>query len=259
MKWPQSLVLIRHDVSEYNVLKKKKENDPLYQEFLHWFETAPLSERTRLLAEAVWKKFSLGVNDSDTPLTNDDQYRGKITGHNLSQGALLPDVIFLSPYKRTRKTFERLCLGWPELAKVRLVVDERIREQEHGLSTLYNDWRVFHVLFPEQAKFYAMQGRYWYRYPQGENVPDVRLRNQIWLGALVRDFAGHHVWAITHHLNILATRANLERMTDEEFIRLDEDEKPINLGVTTYRGVPKEGKDGHLILESYNKAFYPTE
>ena len=34
--------------------------------------------------------------------------------------------------------------------KVKIIEDERIREQEHGLSSIYNDWRVFFTLHPEQ-------------------------------------------------------------------------------------------------------------
>ena len=250
--------MIRHDVSAYNVLKAAKQVDPDYQRFLIAFESEPESEETRWLAQGIARKFSLGVSDQDTPLVEspENEQRAILTAERLRESGELPDVIFLSPYKRIRKTFERLCKGWPALADVRIVIDERIREHEHGIITLYNDWRVFHALHPEQAKYYNLQGRYWYRYPQGENVPDVRLRNGLWLGALVRDFAGHHVWAITHHLNILAARANLERLDDEAFIHLDEKEKPINLGVTTYRGDPTQGKNGHLVLESYNQALY---
>ncbi len=143
-----------------------------------------------------------------------------------------------------------------ELASVARLEDERLREQEHGLATLYNDWRVFHTFFPEQAKFYAMQGSYWYRYPQGENIPDVRLRNNIWISTLIREFSEKRVLVVTHHLNILATRANLERLSADEFISLDENEKPINLGVTTYCGNPNIGRDGRLELASYNQALW---
>ncbi len=258
MKWPSSFRMIRHDTSEYNVLKALKESDPDYQKFLAAFESEPESEETRWLAQGIARKFSLGVSDQNTPLVESpkNEQRAILTAEHLRETSELPDVIFLSPYKRIWETFQRLCKGWPELENVRRVVDERIREHEHGVITLYNDWRVYHALNPEQARFYKLQGRYWYRYPQGENVPDVRLRNGLWLGALVRDFAGHHVWAITHHLNILATRANLERLDADEFIRLDEDEKPLNLGVTTYRCDPTQGKNGHLVLESYNEALY---
>jgi IS5 family transposase len=61
---------------------------------------------------------------------------------------------------------------------------------------------------------------------------------------------------VTHHLTILSFRANYERLSPEEFIRLDEHEKPVNCGITVYRGDPNQGKDGKLVLQIYNKKFY---
>lgn len=61
---------------------------------------------------------------------------------------------------------------------------------------------------------------------------------------------------ITHHLSILSIRADLERLSADEFIRLDKEEKPINLGVTLYKGDPNQGTDGKLILEAYNVKLY---
>lgn len=134
--------------------------------------------------------------------------------------------------------------------------DERIREQEHGLSILYNDWRVFQTLHPEQKLLREQEGRYWYRYPQGENVADVRLRTHNWMGTLIRDFAEKKVLVVTHHLTILSLRANFERLDENGFLHLDEHEAPINCGVTVYRGNPNKGTNGKLELEAYNQKFY---
>ena len=54
------------------------------------------------------------------------------------------------------------------------------------------------------------------------------------------------------HLTILGVRANLERLSAEEFERLDQEQKPINSGVTTYKGDPTQGQNGRLILTAYN-------
>ena len=269
MKWPMSVTLIRHDTSAYNVLRDEKRGDPLYQEFLELYkenEKRPLLDQLRLsrLASQIQERFALKVGDAETPLADKEGTQAYQTGVALSstesvcgiKATEIPDVIFVSPYERARLTLEHLIRGWPELASVETYEEERIREQEHGLSLLYNDWRVFHVLHPEQKTLYKQEGPYWYRYPQGENVPDVRDRNRSWLNTLVRDFAGKKVLAVTHHLNILAMRANLERLGEQEFIRLDTEEKPINCGVTTYEGVPNQGKDGRLLLKSYNVKYY---
>lgn len=256
MKWPAVLTLIRHDVSLYNELRGLKSRDSRYLAFLEAYGRDPASAETRLLAQVVQRKFALGVSDARTPLAEPDNSRAIQTGARLRAIQDLPDVVYLSPYLRARDTYNRLCLGWPELAMVSVIEDERLREQEHGLSTLYNDWRVFFAMHPEQRLLYEQDGSYWYRYPQGENVPDVRLRNNIWIGTLIREFAGLRVLCVTHHLTILATRANLERLTDEQFIQLDHEQKPINLGVTTYLCDPNVGHDGRLVLSSYNQALW---
>jgi len=255
MKWPRLLTMVRHDVSLYNELKKTKLKDQLYQALVREFEKNPDSEIARRLAMEIGHRFALNVGDANTPLAVEQSQQAIATGSSLSGQQSLPDVVFVSPYLRAIQTFEALCVGWPELAKIRVVEEERVREQEHGLALLY-DRKVFFILFPDQRLLHDQEGDYYYRFPQGENVPDVRLRNRSWLGTLTRDFSDQNVMVITHHLNILATRANLERLSAEEFQRLDEEEKPINLGVTTYVGEPTAGRNGHLVLKSYNKALY---
>jgi hypothetical protein len=61
---------------------------------------------------------------------------------------------------------------------------------------------------------------------------------------------------MTHHLTILSARANYERLSPEEFIKLNDHEKPVNCGMTIYRGDPHQGRDGRLVLETYNQKFY---
>jgi broad specificity phosphatase PhoE len=255
MKWPAWLMMIRHDTSAYNVLRDLKQGDDLYQEFLEEWARDPFSEATVKLARAVQKKFALGVGDAETDLADTEGRQAYETGVALSSGEL-PDVVFASPYKRARLTLQHITRGWPALAAVRVYEEERIREQEHGLSLIYNDWRVFHALHPEQKMLRDIEGAYWYRFPQGENVPDVRDRNRSFLTTLTRDFAGKKVLVVTHHLNILASRANLERLSADEFLRMDEQEKPINCGVTLYVGDPSQGTDGRLNLGYYNKKNY---
>ena len=256
MKWPSSLTKIRHDISQYNILKGIKEQDPLYLQFLEEYEKDPTSQITISLAHLLKDKFALGMGDSGTPLADAEASNAIITGEAPREFHPLPDIVCVSPYLRAGATLDGLYIGWPELAKVKVKPDERIREQEHGLALLYNDWRIFFALYPEQRELYEMEGSYYYRYPQGENVPDVRLRNNIWIAMLIREFPGKVVLVVTHHLNILATRANLEGLSAEEFQRLDHEEKPINLGVTRYLGHPDQGRDGRLILDTYNQKLY---
>ena len=252
MKWPERLTLIRHDSSAYNILKEKKAEDPTYQQFRSEFQANPESLLTRELALEVQEKFSLGFGDHNTPLANEAGWQAKRVGEELKKIIPIPDVVFVSPYLRTHLTLNKIIEGWPELGDVKTIEEERIREQDHGLALLYSDWRVFNTLHPEQKSLRELQGPYWYTYPQGENVPDVRERLRSWLGTLTRDFREKEVLAVTHHLTILSLRANLERLNASEFIRLDEEEKPINCGVTIYKGEEDGGSNGQLRLDAYN-------
>jgi hypothetical protein len=54
----------------------------------------------------------------------------------------------------------------------------------------------------------------------------------------------------------LSFRANYERLPPEEFLRIDEEEKPLNCGVTLYQGDPKAGSNGRLVLDQYNVKLY---
>lgn len=257
MKWPASLTLIRHGQSAYNVLRAQKLQDPLYNEFQARYKLGIIDGETKKLAQRIKEKYALGVGDYETPLTPEGEMQAAITGAKLLEADTeTPDVIIYSPYLRTRETMDFLSQGWCQLEAVPKVEDDRIREQEHGLAIVYNDWRVFHTFHPEQRELKKLQGNYWYQYPQGESVADVRDRVRSMLTTIIREYSGQRVLLVTHHLTILSIRATLERLTPEEFIKLDKSDKPVNCGVTEYVGDPNEGKDGKLILKTYNKKLY---
>jgi len=256
MKWPTWLIMMRHDVSVYNVLRDKKSRDPLYQEFLRSFKKDWLSLETAILAKRVQEKFRLQMGDHNTPLTDSKSAKAEEVGRELRSIGELPDVIFISPYDRTWATFEGLKRGWPELEKVKWLEEERIREMGHGLALLCNDKKVFEALNPKQKLLREIEGPYWYKYPQGENIPRVRERNHSWLGTLIDNFAEKKVLAISHHVNILVTRANLERWSASDFIGINNNEKPINCGLTRYDGHPQLGSRGRFKLTYYNEAYY---
>jgi len=256
MKCPETLTLIRHAKSVYNGLRAQKDSSPLYQTFRESYEISPESDNTRRLAVEVKEAFALGVGDRDTPLAEDIENQTKRVGEKLKDIIKVPDVIFVSPYLRTRLTLDKLTEGWPELKDVKTVEEEDIREQEYGLFLIYGDWRVFNVFHPEQIELRKIQGEYQYRYPQGENVHDVRKRLRPWIKILRTDYTDKNILAVTHHLTILSIRANIEALNADAFIRLNHEEKPINNGVTIYRRDPTQGSDGELILEQYNIKLY---
>ena len=264
MKWPNTLTIIRHGESAYNLLKVKKKENKEYEKFTVLFsgeyEKAKSadwpSKKLRELANKVWKNNELIYSDYKTPLTEDGFSQAQKAGTNLKKMIPKPDVIYFSPYLRTRETLKGLVQGWPELANVKRVSEERIREQDHGLQVLFNDWRVFCTLNPLQGLLFKKEGDYFYRHLNGENKADVRDRVRSFISTLIRENAGENVLVVSHHLALLAIRANLERWLPEEFIRVDKEQKPINCGVTIYQTDPKQGRSGKLILKTYNKQPY---
>ncbi|HXK40436.1 MAG TPA: phosphoglycerate mutase family protein, partial [Candidatus Paceibacterota bacterium] len=185
MKWPTIVAFVRHGESAYNVLKKiKKDGNSAYGAFekRFWpeYEAAQdetwVSEELRALAIAARKELvdTFSKGDYMTPMTEEGIRQAVATGRHLLEHISLPDVIYVSPYLRTRQTLEGLIRGCPELGKVRVVVEERVREQEHGLSTIYNDWRIYMAFNPEQALLHRRGGDYEYRFLNGENKADVR-------------------------------------------------------------------------------------
>lgn len=252
MKWPRRLRIVRHAQSAYNVLRDKKKGDEQYERFLQLYELNHSDDREFLqLATVLKTRYALGVGDYETPITEAGRLMAVQLGAALSDSR--PDVIFVSPYLRTRQTYEAMCEGGYNSHGAKMVIDDRIREQEHGLSLLYNDWRLFHAFHPEQRALRELLGPYWYRYPQGESVSDVRDRIRAFLGMLVRECDGLEVHLVSHHLTKLSMLANQLRWSPEEFIKYDEKNKPINCGVTTFTGDPMQGEDGRMILETYNE------
>ena len=257
MKWPKSITFIRHGQSEYNILKAKKEADPEYRKFVKAFNCDHTSAKTRRLAKNILNRYQSKTGDAETPLTSAGVQQAFVTGARIFEIAPTSHAVLISPYKRTIDTFDQISLGANMTPDSFLkVIDDRIREQEHGLSILYSDWRVFYTMHPEQKLLHDKQGPYWYQYPQGESISMVRDRIRSFNDMLIREYAEKDVWVISHHLTKLSFRASIERWSPEEFIRVDNEEKPVNCGVTIYGGNPKAGKDGKLELKHYNLKLY---
>jgi len=264
MKWPDILALVRHGESEWNLLKKLMESDVRWREFLYLYDNKFKSPETKKLARILLEKYKpVGwKNDFDTPLSPLGVTQAVSVGKHLQTLMPLPDVVIVSPYLRCRQTYEKACTGWPELADVKYYIDERIREREVGMRAQYVHWRIYNVFHPEQKAYYESFGKiayYQFRYEQGESVPDVNRRMHDWFDTLIREFSECNVVAFTHGVGIMSARTTQERLSAEEFVALDKSNPPKNCSVTIYKGNPKEGVDGRLILERYNETAKQLE
>src|SRR5690606_9631 len=150
MKWPEELTLVRHAESTYNKNRQELIQNSLYQEFLDAYRKDWQSLKTKQLAIKVALMLGKNNGEESTSITPKGREQAYTLAQKLKQEINLPDTIYLSPFLRTRETYEQMILGWPELKHSRVIVEDRIRELDFGLRLLYGDWRVMQVLHPEQ-------------------------------------------------------------------------------------------------------------
>lgn len=287
-KWPQSVTLIRHGESLFNKGKAEKKENPAYVKFVTLFKKEyeelnfaklakkefPSKELYEMAMQMVEDLKAPEYSDYDTPLSDNGQEQAEKTGQALREkmtaaAGLFPNAVYVSPYLRTRQTLEGIQKGFPELKEVKTIEEDRIREQEHGLRTVFPDQYIYLVLNPQQALLKKYSTDYEYRHEGGESLLDVRHRTRGMVDTLIREHGGNgskpeNVMLVTHHLVIMAMRANLERWNREKFINENEHNKPVNCGVSIYRGFAPGSQEagssakGKLIMsvEEYNQKYY---
>src|SRR5258708_1686510 len=112
MKWPASITIMRHDVSAYNALKIRRKKDSDYVRFETLYDKSERSAREQreleTLARVMHERYSLNRSDAKTPLEDCHSPTAEKVGRELQSLVHLPDVIFVSPYKRTKHTFKGL-------------------------------------------------------------------------------------------------------------------------------------------------------
>lgn len=283
-KWPKTVAMIRHGQTDANLHQTEKL--PGFPAFKEKFdqELAILTPETfarglfpsaelKEMAADLLKEYTPDYNDFDTRLTEYGWYQARETGRKLPELLDIPDKIYVSPYRRTRETLEGIMQGWPELQRVKVAEDERIREREHGINAIYGHWAIAQVLNPQHALLYKISQYYEHKETLGESLLDVRERTRGFVGTLIRehgglpetpkdrvvqmaqrysrggtlsklmDYAGiepdtkpEDILVVTHSLTIMALRATLERWDRAHFMREHKENFPVNCGVTIYRG-----------------------
>jgi broad specificity phosphatase PhoE len=192
----------------------------------------------------------LGMRDADVPLTAAGRAQARTTGAYLNR--LGPfDVVYVSPYVRTRQTAEEVL---SELrARPRLLIEERVREKEFGVMEGLTKHGLG-ALHPEEKSRRDTVGKYYYRPPGGESHPDVNLRLQSFLGTLCREHAGRRVLVITHSVVVLLFRRLLERMEEGEVLALDRQDEVKNASLLIYELGSRDGREGVLVRRDWNLA-----
>ncbi len=227
-KWPSLLVVMRHAESEANLRRETlhKEN----------------SQETHV---------GLSVRDVDVELTGQGEEQARASGRYLNERFPPFDVLYVSPYRRTRRTADLLI---EEMDRPpRRVVEERLREKEFGVLEGLTR-RGIERLFPEEHRRKRAVGKYYYRPPGGESFPDINLRVHSFIGTMVREHAGGRVLVVTHSVVVLCFRRLLERMEEDEVLSLDREDEVKNASLLVYRSGVRDGRHGVLIRSDWNLA-----
>jgi len=225
-KWPALLVVMRHAESEANY----------HREYL---------ERT----DSPATRITIGTRDVDVPLTEFGREQARAAGALLHERHTPFDVVYVSPYRRTRDT--AAVVVEPFDPQPPQVVEERLREREFGLLEGLTR-RGVRELHPDEMERRIKVGKYYYRPPGGESYPDVNLRVHSFLGTLVREHAGQRVLVVTHSVVVLSFRRLLERLEEDKVLDLDRHDEPRNASLSVYESLAGETAGSGLRLREWN-------
>ncbi|WP_243738396.1 histidine phosphatase family protein [Cellulomonas shaoxiangyii] len=219
---PTSLVLVRHGESVGNLAAARAEQAG---------------------AEVV----EIDTRDADTLLSDRGLEQARALGVWL--GGLpadeRPEVVWCSPYVRTRQTAATAL----EAAGIDLpvVVDERLRDRELGVLDRLTRAGV-EARHPGEAERRRLLGKMYHRPPGGESWADVALR----LRSLLRDLAeredGRRVLVVAHDAVVMLLRYVLEGMDEDELMAIIRERSVRNASVTRLDRV-----DGAWLLTAFDE------
>jgi probable phosphoglycerate mutase len=229
-RWPDRLWVVRHGESAGNVARDAAHATGLARiDISHRDVDVPLSERGERQAVALGRWFASQPENAR------------------------PEVVMTSPYLRAQFTGELIReVGGLVLSQDQaFVVDERLREKEFGILDRLTRAGITE-LYPEQAEFRRLLGKFYYRPPSGESWCDVILRLRGALDTISLHYSGRRVLILTHQVVVLCLRYLLENLSEEAILAIDRQGDVANCAVTEYRFDPGLGPSGGLVLERYN-------
>jgi broad specificity phosphatase PhoE len=226
MNWPAQLIVVRHGQSAGNVARDAAH-------------------------EALADRIALTNRDADVPLSDLGREQARALGHWFSQmpDDERPEVLLSSPYLRALQTAELFRAAGGAGADRAICFDERLREKEFGILDGLTTSGVGNV-FPDQAEFRRLLGKFYHRPPGGESWCDVILRLRSVLDTISLHYCDKRVMIFTHQVVVLCMRYIIETLDEETILRIDREADVANCAISEYRLDP--GAGGKLVLARYN-------
>lgn len=209
-RWPSRIWIVRHGQSAGNVARDHAEA-----------QGAALIE--------------LEHRDADVPLSGHGQRQSRALGEWMAGRPVeeQPQIVLVSPYVRARQTAQAVCDALlPD--RVRMIVDERLREKEFGVLDRYTSAGIV-ATFPELAEQRRLVGKFYFRPPGGESWCDVILRLRGVIGDLQQSHAGARVLIVGHQVIVNCMRYLLEGLDERAILDIDREGDVPNCGVTEYQ------------------------
>jgi ribonuclease H / adenosylcobalamin/alpha-ribazole phosphatase len=228
-RWPEKLWIVRHGQSAGNVA------------------------RDAAHAEAL-DRIKLSGRDVDVPLSDLGKQQARALGTWFAQmpDDQRPNVVLVSPYLRAVDTAALIrAAGGLDDRDVPLCSDERLREKEFGILDALTHSGVAKV-FPDQAEFRQVLGKFYHRPPGGESWCDVILRLRSMLDTVSLHHADARVLIVAHQVVVLCLRYILETLDEKTILAIDAQGDVANCSVTEYHYDESAGRTGRLVLARYN-------
>ena len=227
-RWPSRLWIVRHGESAGNVARDAAH-------------------------AAGAERIELSHRDVDIPLSSLGEDQARALGRWFASAAPddRPDILLVSPYVRAGQTLSLFREQGGAASNEPVGIDERLREKEFGILDGLTTSGVASV-YPDQAEFRRILGKFYHRPPGGESWCDVIFRLRSLMDTIALHYAGRRVMIVAHQVVVLCLRYVIENLTEEEILAIDHQGDVANCSVTEYRFDPEGTQSGALKLVRYN-------
>ncbi len=230
-KTPQTLVLVRHAESVFNVAR-------------------PAVSDARFLKNDSARNL-LGNNpDHRIELSAAGIASLEKTGAFIRQKFGVFDAAYHSGFTRTKKTLDGILSAYTPEEREKILVrkSQLIRERDAGYTYNLIEQEVL-TYFPWLQSYWKFNGTFFARPVGGESIATVADRIEMFLRFLGEDYPSQKILVTLHGRALAALRFVLEDWTYEQAEEFIEGPSPSNCGITVYEYSKEEKK---LVLREYD-------